>query len=201
MSILSGIKLVSNLATYGKLIGVGKKNGIKVYEKVVGLNGRGLTSVGRDGQVRKNIIISSNGNTHVFNKLNGEHVEIQPGSYFHMTRRSKDGAVEQYFRTDKRTFEGPEAEVIFGEGDNMLRLKTSKIENPYNSNWRSKTFYMLNKNDFNLNGTIIPQGYSVASVSSDGKTIEGIHEVLDNIPHDKNLVQSVYDSVAKLLRL
>lgn len=200
MSILSGIKLVSNIATHGKLIGIGKKNGIKVYEKVVGLSGRGLTSVGRDGQVRKSIIISENGNTYVFNKVNGEHLEINPGNYYTMTRHSKDGSIEQYFRTNEKTLNGPEAEVIFGEGDNMLRLKTSKYTSPY-SGKVSRAFTMVNKNNFDLNGTIIPHGFSHAHISSDGKTIEELTPVLDDFPHDKDLVQSVYNAVSKLLKL
>ena len=79
MSILSGIKLVANSAAFGKLIGVAKKNGIKVFEKVDEYGCKHITSIGRDGNVRKKILKSPDIETVVDNFVTGERVNIRNG--------------------------------------------------------------------------------------------------------------------------
>lgn len=194
MGILSGIKLVANQATYGKLIGVSQKSGIKVFERIDEYGCKHITSIGRDGNVRKKILKSPDIETVVDNLVTGERVNIRNGkTSFSLTRRSKDGAVERYFKEPWIN----EVNLVFGEGENMLKL--SAWRNPSS---KDVTFIMNNKKDFNLNGTLIPHGYTHASVNADGKTIGKIKEVFDiSVPHDKNLVQSVFSAVHKLLKI
>ena len=189
MSILSGIKFVTNLATHGKLIGVAKKSGIKVFEKIDEYGCKHITSIGRDGNVRKKILKAPDIETVVDNFVTGERVNIRSGkTSFSLTRRSENGDVEYYYRSPERV------SLVFGEGPNRLDLSVDQCKHA------GKLFSMSNAKHFNLNGVTVPPGVTVAKVGKDG-IIEKIVKDIQTRSHDKDLVKSVYDAVSKLFKL
>ncbi len=119
----------SDFSQYGKLIGTGKNNGIKVSERLD--DARRLTSV-KDGNLVKEVISSLNKGSHVtaINHATGETTDVRKcADRFVLRRTDKDGNKENLTRT--RNNDGLTAiyeKFVKKDGGERLELRVSQSD-------------------------------------------------------------------------
>lgn len=187
---------LENFSQYGKLIGKGKNNGIKVYEKLT--NGERILTGVKDDTVRK--IVTKHGNVvNAEDKINDTYTTVS-GSYdkFNLHRTNNKDGVEEFLEKTKSNGKTHGMYSKYSKhGDaNILDLRVE--QDPYAL---GKTITIKSNSGIELGGQNIPifDEHRFLKREYDGKNIFEKDPVCRNQSLDTNLAEAIWNAFSKLL--
>ena len=187
---------LENFSQYGKLVGTGKNNGIKVYEKLT--NGERILTGVKDGTVRK--IVTKHGRTvNAEDKINDTYTTVSKGfDTFNLHRENNKDGVSEFLERKKS---GGEISGTYskyakqGEAD-ILDLRVA--QEPHSL---GKIITIKSNTGIELGGQSIPKfdEHRFLKREYDGTNIFSKDHNCKTQSLDTNLAEAIWNAFSKLL--
>ena len=184
---------LENFSQYGKLIGTGKNNGIKVYEKLA--NGERVLTGVKDDAVRK-VVTKFGHKVDVSNMADGSNATVSKYSDKFNLRREKDGVVECLERKDiNGKVHGSYSKYSVNGDADILDLRVAQEPHAL-----GKTITIKSDSGIELGGQTIPKydHHKFMINEFDGAKFE--REYASRTQSlDLNLAEAIWNAFSKLL--